>query len=368
MKNYLTATLSASAVHHNLTALRQLIAPHVKLCPVVKDNCYGHNLKLLYPILAHHADGFIVASPSEALEIRHYGYTGFILCLLSAYFDETDIQEELIRQQITQTVMSKNALQTIAATAQRLQQTAPIHLKIDSGMGRLGVAAHQANALFNLIDQTPHIHLTGAYTHFATSDDPDSAYLHQQLSTFLNTLPADNPLVRHAANTAALIHQPQTHLDLVRPGLSVYGCHYADHLRPHIDLRPCMSVHAQIIAIKKMPAGSFSGYGRTHQYSHDSRVAVVPIGYGDGYFRSLSNRAIVHIHGKPAAVCGRVSMDQMTVDITHIPQTQVGDSVEIISNQADAPNSVENLARLADTIPYEITCHMGRNLRHQLVD
>ena len=368
MKNYLTASISASAVQHNLKQLRKRMNPSVQLCPVVKDNCYGHGLNLLYPTLAKHADGFIVASPSEALEIRSYGYNGFILCLLSAYFDETDIQEELIRQSVTQTVMSKAALETVAAAAKRCQKTAPIHLKIDSGMGRLGVAASQATHLFSLIEKNPHIQLTGAYTHFASSDDPDTTYMYKQLNTFLNTLPKNKALIRHAANTSALIHHPDTHLDLVRPGLSVYGCHYAEHLRSEIDLQPCMSVHAQIIAIKKMPAGSFSGYGRTHQYKRESRVAVVPIGYGDGYFRSLSNQAVVLIHGKAAAVCGRVSMDQMTVDISDHPQINIGDRVEIISANATAPNSIENLAKLAQTIPYEITCHMGRNLRHQLVD
>ena len=173
--------------------------------------------------------------------------------------------------------------------------------------------------------------------------------------------------MRHIANSAALIDAPQTHLDMVRPGLAVYGCHYAEHLRSEIDLRPCMAVEAELIAIKTMPKGSTSGYGRTHTYARESRVAVVPIGYGDGYFRSLSNQAVVRLHGKAAPVCGRVSMDQMSVDITDIPEAQVGDRVEVIAADASAPNSVENLAKLAGTIPYEITCHMGRKLRHLLV-
>ena len=165
-----------------------------------------------------------------------------------------------------------------------------------------------------------------------------------------------------------LIDHPKTHLDLVRPGLSVYGCHYAKHLRSKINLKPCMSVHAQIIAIKIMPSGSYSGYGKSYKYERKSRIAVIPIGYGDGYFRSLSNQAVVQIKGKFAPVRGRVSMDQITVDITDHPELNIGDSVEIISNNSLAPNSVENLARLANTIPYEITCHMGRNLNHKLVD
>ena len=368
MKNYLTANISASAVKYNLSQLRKKLNSSIKLCPVVKDNCYGHGIELLYPTLAEQCDGFIVASPSEALEIRSFGYDGFILCLLSAYFDETDIQEELIKKQITQTVMSKSALETISNVAKKCNLTAPIHLKIDTGMGRLGVASQQAANLINLIKKSPNVNLTGAYTHFATADDIDTTFMYEQLKTFKEILPKEISLIKHAANTSALVDHPKTHLDLVRPGLSVYGCHYAKHLRSKINLKPCMSVHAQIIAIKIMPSGSYSGYGKSYKYERKSRIAVIPIGYGDGYFRSLSNQAVVQIKGKFAPVRGRVSMDQITVDITDHPELNIGDSVEIISNNSLAPNSVENLARLANTIPYEITCHMGRNLNHKLVD
>ena len=367
MKNYLTATISASALRHNLTQLRARLAPGVQLTPVVKDDCYGHGLKLIYPIMSELVDGFVVASPSEALELRAYGYEGFILCLLSAYFDEWEIQEQLVRERVTQTVMSKSALERIAAAAKRCGKQAEVHIKVDSGMGRLGVAADQAARLFALVDQSPSLKLTGAYSHFATADDAEGSFREAQLATFLEALPNDRNLVRHISNSAALIDAPETHLDMVRPGLAVYGCHYAEHLRSEIDLRPCMAVEAELIAIKSMPKGSTSGYGRTHTYARESRVAVVPIGYGDGYFRSLSNQAVVRLHGKAAPVCGRVSMDQMSVDITDIPEAQVGDRVEVIAADANAPNSVENLAKLAGTIPYEITCHMGRKLRHLLV-
>ena len=367
MKNYLTATISASALRHNLTQLRVRLAPGVQLTPVVKDDCYGHGLKLIYPIMSELVDGFVVASPSEALELRAYGYEGFILCLLSAYFDEWQIQEQLVRERVTQTVMSKSALERITAAATRCGKQAEVHIKVDSGMGRLGVAADQAARLFALVDQSPSLKLTGAYSHFATADDAESSFREAQLATFLQALPNDQNLVRHIANSAALIDASETHLDMVRPGLAVYGCHYAEHLRSEIDLRPCMAVEAELIAIKTMPKGSTSGYGRTHTYARESRVAVVPIGYGDGYFRSLSNQAVVRLHGKAAPVCGRVSMDQMSVDITDIPEAQVGDRVEVIAADASAPNSVENLAKLAGTIPYEITCHMGRKLRHLLV-
>ncbi|MEI6890833.1 MAG: alanine racemase [Pontiella sp.] len=368
MKNYLTASISESAVRHNIATLRGLIGKGVKLCPVVKDDCYGHGLDVLFPVLAELTDGFGVASPLEALDIREKGYHGFVLCFLSAYFDDFKIQDELVWQEITQTVMSKSALESIQAAAKRVGKPARVHLKVDTGMGRLGVPANQAVDLIESIHALDEVALTGVYTHFATADEADRTATLQQLACFKSILPPAGSLVCHAANSAATLDLTETHFDMVRPGIAVYGCHSSDELRPDVALIPCMSVHAKLIAVKHMRKGSRSGYGLTHEYKRDSRVGVVPIGYGDGYFRNLSNKAVVRINGVDAPVRGRVSMDQMTVDVTDIPDAKVGDEVEIISADPAAPHCVENLARLAGTIPYEITCHLGHNMRHQLVD
>ena len=368
MKNYLTASISESAVRHNIVELRRKIGPSVKLCPVVKDDCFGHGMDVLFPVLADLTDGFAVAAPLEALALRDKGYHGFILCFLSAYFDDFKVQDELVWQEITQTVMSKSALESIHASARRVGKTALVPLKVDSGMGRLGVRALQARELVELIQQTDGVELTGIYTHFANADCDDREATMEQLELFRSILPDDEGILRHSANSAATIDLPETHFDLVRPGIAVYGCHPSDQLRNRLDLKPCMSVKAKLIAIKHLAAGSRSGYGLTHTYDRDSRVGVVPIGYGDGYFRCLSNQAVVRINGMDAPVRGMVSMDQMTVDVTDIPDARVGDEVEVISSDPAAPNCVENLARLAGTIPYEITCHLGHNMRHELVD
>jgi alanine racemase len=369
MKNYLTASISASAVRHNIAQLRALIGGDVKLCPVVKDDCFGHGMEVLYPVLAELVDGFAVAAPLEALQLRKKGYEGFILCFLSAYFDDFEVQDELVRQGITQTVMSKSALASIQSAAERTGTTALVHLKVDTGMGRLGVPARQAVDLVEAIQESDGVELTGIYTHFATADEEDREPTYRQLDLFKSVLPNIENITCHAANSAATIDLPETYFDMVRPGIAVYGCHPSEHLRQKIELQPCMAVKAKLIAVKHIPEGSRSGYGLTHRYDRDSRVGVVPIGYGDGYFRNLSNQAVVRINGQDAPVCGRVSMDQMTVDVTDIPDVQVGDEVEIISSDPSAPNCVENLARLAGTIPYEITCHLGHNiLRHVLVD
>ena len=368
MKNYLTASISESAVRHNIGVLREHVGEGVKLCPVVKDDCFGHGIDVLFPVLAELTDGFAVAAPLEALALRAKGYHGFILCFLSAYFDDFKVQDELVWQEITQTVMSRSALDSIQAAARRVGKPAKVHLKVDTGMGRLGIPANQAPELIALIQETDGVELTGVYTHFATADEEDHSITQQQLKLFKSILPKTGNITTHAANSAATIGFPDTHFDMVRPGIAVYGCHPSDAMAMRLDLKPCMSVKAQLIAVKHMRAGSYSGYGLTHKYEQDSRVGVVPIGYGDGYFRCLSNRAVVRINGCDAPVRGRVSMDQMTVDVSGIPDAKVGDVVEVISSDPAAPNCVENLARLAGTIPYEITCHLGHNMQHVLTD
>ena len=368
MKNYLTASISASAVRHNVALLRGRIGAGVKLCPVVKDDCYGHGMDVLYPVLADLVDGFAVASPHEALALRRRGYRGFVLCLLSAYFDDLEVQDELVRQGITQTVMSTTALASVRAAAERVGVPARVHLKVDSGMGRLGVPVGQAEGLIRAIRELADVRLTGIYTHFATAEEDDKTTALAQLKAFLSILPAEDDLLVHAANSAATLALPSAHFNMVRAGIALYG--YSPFVRSseRPELRPCMAVSARLIAVKHLPEGSRSGYGLQHKYVRDSRVGIVPIGYGDGYFRRLSDRASVRVRGKDAPVCGMVSMDQMTVDITDIPEAKVGDEVEVISSDPVAPNSVENLARLAETIPYEITCHLGHNIRHLLVD
>jgi len=368
MKNYLTATISASAIRQNVSALRGLIAPHVKLCPVVKDDCYGHGMEVLYPVLAGLVDGFAVASPVEAIRLREKGYTGFVLCFLSAYFDDFDVQDELVRQGITQTVMSRSALSSIQAAAKRVGGKALVHLKVDTGMGRLGVLARQAPDMIAAIEEAEGVELTGIYTHFATADEVDRGPVFEQLELFRSIIPQGKDLVLHAANSAATIDLPETHFNMVRPGIAIYGCHPSAHLVNKVELRPCMTVKAKLIAVKHVPEGSRCGYGLTHRHTRDAKVGIVPIGYGDGYFRNLSGRAVVGINGMYAPVCGRVSMDQMTVDVTDIPDVQVGNEVEIISANPSAPHCIEQLALLADTIPYEITCHLGHNIRHALAE
>ena len=250
MKNYLTASISESAVRHNIATLRALLGPGVKLVPVVKDDCFGHGMDTLYPVLAELTDGFAVAAPLEALELRQKGYHGFILCFLSAYFDDGWTRDELVWQEITQTVMSKSALTAIQEAARRVGKTAKVHLKVDTGMGRLGVPAAQAPPLIEAIELMREVELTGIYTHFATADEADLSTARAQLELFNSILPAAGGMTIHAANSAAAINLPETHFDMARVGIAVYGCHPSDAMSRRIDLQPCMSVKAKLIAVK----------------------------------------------------------------------------------------------------------------------
>ena len=367
MKSYLHAELSATALRENVAALRTLLDPATALCPVVKDDAYGHGMIEVFEALKDRTDGFAVASPGEALALRAAGWGGFLLCFLSAYLDDVEVRETLVREEVTQTVMSEEALRAIEAAAARVGKPARVHLKIDTGMGRLGIRPERTAAMLEAIRRAPHVTPTGIYTHFAKADEPDDPATTEQFERFRALLPHAGGLIRHAANSSALLAFPETRLDMVRPGIAVYGLHASPALHGRIDLTPCLRVTAKLIAVKHLPKGSRSGYGLTHRYERDSRVGVVPVGYGDGYFRAFSGRSIMCVRGRPAPVCGRISMDQTTIDLTDVPDAVPGDEVEVLSAESGAPNGIENLARLADTIPYEIACRLGRAISRRIV-
>ncbi len=377
MENYLTARISASAVKSNLELLRSHLATGVKMCPVVKADCYGHGLEQLLPVISPYADALAVATPQEAVTLRRMGCDGEVLVFFSAcaFDDGRQLQEaleELIRRDILLTVVAEREVSVVAEAAARAGRTARLHVKVDTGMSRSGVTAGQAGELINTIRHTDGVKLAGLYTHFAVADDPaGDEFTRGQLSRFLEVAEAAggrDGLTLHAANSAALIDYPQTQLDMVRPGIAVYGYQPSDDMNDKPPLCPCMQLVGRLIQVKDIPAGSQCGYGLTQTFSSPARIGLVPVGYGDGYFRCLSNRAVVRIDGVEAPIRGRVSMDQIIVELTHLPHVEVGDEVEIISPDSAAPNSVENLARLAGTIPYEVTCRLGNRIRRTLVD
>jgi len=376
MESHLAAEISVSAVRQNLALLRGCLEPGTRLCAVVKADCYGHRVETLLSVIGEEADSLAVTTPVEALGVRELGWRAPVLMFFSACANgdggqTRDALVELIRRDITLTVVAPHEVLAVAEAAAIADKDAGVHVKIDTGMTRSGVVPQAAPPLIEHIRRRPGVKLAGLYTHFAVADETDKSFTRLQLKIFKEALAACGDLggaVCHAANSAAVIDLPETHLDMVRPGIAMYGYQPSDNMQNRLPLRPCMRLIGRLMQVKEVPAGSRTGYGLTCRLDRDSRVGLVPVGYADGYLRCLSNLSSMRVGGRDVPVIGRVSMDQTVIDLTDVPQAHVGDKVEIISPDPAAPHSVENLARLAETIPYEVTCRLGRRIRRVLVD
>ncbi len=376
MESYLTAEISASAVRTNLELLRGLLGAGTGLCAAVKANCYGLGVDLLLPVISELADSLAVVTPQEAIQLRDLGYERDIIMLFSpgGLGEPKELEgalKELIAKRVTLTVVRRCEVASAATAAHRLGAEAEVHVMIDTGMTRSGVRDEQAPELIETIRKTEALKLTGLYTHFATADHSDKEFTREQLQRFLSTVDAAGArdgVTLHTANSAALIDLPETHLDMVRPGLAIYGYQPSDEMHTKLPLQPALRLWGRIMQVKDVPAGSRCGYGLTHTFQRDSRIGLVPVGYADGYFRHLSNNATMRVRDRDVAVCGRVSMDQTIIDLTDVPEAQLGDVVEIITPDPDAPNSVENIARLAGTIPNEVITALGHRAKRVLVD
>lgn len=375
MDELIQAEISAGAVRHNLRVLREHLEPGCKLCPVVKADCYGHGLKLLLPTIADAADMLAVATPAEAEAVRSLGYDGPMLCLIAqgaqAGGSVLGALSGLIESRVDLTVTDPAEVRALAGLAARRGRTARLHAKIDTGMGRSGVIPDEAGDLIAAIRQSESVRLVGVYTHFAASDAAEKTHTRLQMQRFEAILDQLGPwagVTRHAANSAAIADLPETHLDMVRPGIAVYGYQASDELRNRLPLRPALRLTAPVVQVKTLPAGWTCGYGCTVTLDRPARVGIVPAGYNDGVSRALSGHCPVGVGATVAPVLGRVSMDQVIVDLSACPQIGVGDRVELISPDPEAPHSAANLARLGGTIPYEVTCRLGRRTGYRLVE
>jgi alanine racemase len=383
VQSYVTVETSADALRHNLRLLRGCLAPGVKLCLPVKADCYGHGLKLLVDVLCPKQDAspapvdvLAVAAPEEAVCVRDLGCDLPLLSFFSAaaYLAgpaRDEALREMIARDVIQTIVSSEELEPIAKVARGMGRTARIHVKVDTGMGRSGVLAAKAVELIRLVRAADGLRLTGIYSHFGTSDEADTTFMHRQLDCFKRVLAAlgdGRDLTVHMANSAATIDLPEAHFDMVRPGLAAYGYQPSQYLKNRLPLRPALRATARLMPVKEVPAGSSCGYGLTFTFERPGRIGRVAIGYGDGYLRCLSNKSTVRVHGVDVPVRGRVSMDQLIIDLTDVPQARLGDEVELISSDPSAPHGVENLARLAGTIPHEIVCLLAGRINRILVD
>ncbi|AKX95009.1 alanine racemase [Moorella thermoacetica] len=360
------AEIDLEAVARNVRAIKKILAPQTEIMAIVKANAYGHGAgPVARTALANGVSWLGVATLGEALDLRREGITAPLLIL--GYTPPEDAGR-VVEADISQTVFSVDQARALNAAAAAVGTRARLHLKIDTGMGRLGFLPREAVTAARAIADLPHVTLEGIFTHFAASDAADKTYTQRQLGLFQQVIAELEKQGitfpwRHAANSGAIIDLPGTHFNLVRAGIILYG-HYPspEVQRERLALTPVMTLKTRVVLVKEVPAGSYISYGCTYRTPGPARIATLPVGYADGYSRLLSNRAEVLVRGRRVPIVGRICMDQCMIDVTAIPEVRVGDEVVLFGRQGGQTLTVEEVAAWMGTINYEILCLISKRV------
>ena len=347
-------------IAHNLSEVKRWVGKKVKIMGVVKANAYGHGACHVAKVLVENGVCYLgVATIEEALELRECGIN--IPILVFGYTPLTQA-EELIVNNITQTVFDINYVEDLEKIALNVGKKAKVHVKIDTGMGRIGYTDLKvAEKEIEKMMEMEGVEVEGIFSHFATSDEKDKSYAEQQFDMFKKLLERlkekrINIPLKHMANSGAIIDLKYTYLDMVRPGIVLYGSYPSEEVKRPLDLRQTMGFKTKIVYIKEVPEGTSISYGKTFITKRKSKIATLPVGYADGFNRLLSNNYHVLVKGKYAAVVGRICMDQTMLDVTDIEGVEVGDDVTIFGNQDGEKITAEEIAKKLNTIPYEVYC------------
>lgn len=355
------AEIDAAALRSNLVHVRSRIAPDTAVMAVVKANAYGHGAAICGPVLEKAgADWLAVATVGEAVELRAAGVHAPILVLTGA--SGRDVAT-VHKYRLTVALLDADMARDIAAGARGTQIR--VHLKVDTGMGRVGVLPEELGALIDAVRAAGAFVIDGVFSHFGNADDVRGEHCDVQLERFgqalrkLRSLGVDPPWV-HLANSAATLSRREAHFSMVRPGIALYGI--APPSTPAPELQPVMRLVTRVLQIRHLPAEYPVSYGQTFVTRRPSRIAVLPIGYADGYSRRLSNKAEVLVRGRRAPVVGRVCMDLTMIDVTDIEGVQAGDEVVLWGRQGDAGISVVEVAEWQDTVAYEVVNQLGKRV------
>lgn len=353
------AVMDCAAFRHNLDAVRSYVGPRVRIMAVIKANGYGHGmLHLAREAEAWGIADLGVARVHEGLELRAAGFGQRILVFESPALQAV---RDAIAQELTLTVTEPAVLGMIEDEARRRGVRASVQVKVDTGMGRLGLPAGEAGDLILRTGRSPHVVLSGVYSHFATSEDPDRAFALLQLERFEAVLEGvrraglDVP-ERHMANSGAIIAIPESYGDMVRPGIMLYGYPPGQGMPERYPVRPVLSLISRVAFLKDVPAGTPISYGRRYFTGAPARIATIPMGYGDGYSRLLTGKAEVLIRGKRFPVVGTICMDQLMVNVSGEPEITTGDDVVFLGAGGSDRITAWDVASLTGTIPYETTC------------
>jgi alanine racemase len=361
-----TAEVDLEALAFNYQQLRRLIPPTVKLLAVVKADAYGHGAVPVSRKLEELGTDFLgVASVPEGMELRQAGLRKPILILSGIYPEEV---EEVVSHHLTPMIYRLDTAEALAAAAKQRRATIPVHIKVDTGMGRIGLLPESVPAFVQRLKAFDSLEIEGIATHLSTANEEDPCFAEEQLKRFSRTIEeikkvGITPPFYHVANSAGLVNFSAARHTLVRPGIMLYGSYPAHSLKSKIDLQAVMSWKSRVADVREVPAGSPISYGRTFVTKHTSLLAAIPVGYADGYSRLLSNRGEVLIKGKRAPVVGRVCMDWTMADVSAIPAVAAGDEVVLMGGQMGQEITAEEIAGWAGTISYEILCLVGRRVQ-----
>jgi alanine racemase len=358
--------IRATWVEVNLTRLSlnlQAIRAHVnqsKVMIVVKANAYGHGLAEVAKYLSHRADYIGVAVLEEGIFLRELGVTTRILVLGGIWGDQI---AQYLKHDLTLTASSVERLEQIDTVARQMTVKAKVHLKIDTGMERIGVHYYNAHTIQEAALKCNHIEVEGIYSHFANADSRDLTHARLQLERFSEVLQfyENHSLptpIRHMANSAAILQFPESYLDMVRPGIMLYGVYPSPEVERSVQIQPALAWKSRVVYFKVVKPGHPVSYGSTWKSDHPVRVVTLPVGYGDGYFRSLSNKTQAIIHGRKYPQVGSVCMDQMMVNI-ETDSAFNGDEVTLIGEVGGESITAQDLADWAGTIPYEILTNIN---------
>jgi alanine racemase len=356
------AEIDLDALAHNFHVIRERVGPDVKILAAMKANAYGHGaVKCSRRLEKEGVDWFGVALPEEGIELRDAGITKPILCMGGIWPGQESL---CIEQNLTPVVYRLDVVEAMNLAAADARTTVDVHVKIDTGMGRLGVRSEDVPEFCDALKRFRNIRVDGLMTHLASADDEaQTEFTQGQWERFNRALTSFReqgiaPIHIHAANSAGLFAFKETRGNMVRPGGTLYGF-VRDVLPPSLEsppLRPVMSLFSCIMLLKRVPKGEKLGYGGTFETTRDSLIATIPIGYDDGYRRVFSNRGRVIVRGQFAPVVGRVSMDLTLIDVTDVSGATLDDRVTLLGRDGDCSITAEDLGELAGTISYEITC------------
>jgi len=369
MKNLLGPTwveISLDAIANNVKNIKELIGKKKELMAVVKGNAYGHDiLEVSSVVLNNGATRLAVARLEEGIFLRKAGITVPILILGLTLKQQVEL---LVLYNITPTVCEYEMIEKLSVSAFKENKIVKVHLKVDTGMGRIGIPPNYVLNFIKKVKVLKNVEIEGIFTHFAVADEKDKTYTEKQFKKFMEvlTLLEKEEIripVKHVGNSATLLDLPHMWLDLVRPGISIYGLYPSKEVQKTVRLIPAHTFKTRIIFLKELPEGEYIGYGRT--YTTNQRrtvVASLPAGYADGYNRLLSNQGQALVRGRRVSVVGRVCMDQTMIDVTNLSQVEVGDEVVLWGRQGQEEITVEEIADKIKTINYEIV-HMSDKKR-----